>query len=134
MSCQDNFEQELRNLTDQLQNLRVQQEQVQQAIDTILAINTRREQTATPQRTRTPVARHVVEVVETEVAEEIFYTETFTPRVNDQVRILNPKRWQPKRGTIQGFTSDGKVKIYTRNRQTILRLPKNVVCTRRHHE
>ena len=132
MSEGNNFERELRILTEQLQIL-----QVQQSIDAILINTVGDEQlTTTSQAPQTPVAQQAIEIIETATKEpsETFYTETFTPRINDRVRVLNPKHWQPTRGTIQGFTSDGKLKVYTRNRQTIIRLPKNVVCTHRHHE
>ena len=77
----------------------------------------------------TPVARQVAEAVEmVNDVQEAFYTEEFQPCVNDEVRIL--KRWELRRGIIQGFTVNGKHKIYKRNRQTILWLPKNVVCER----
>ena len=88
-------------------------------------------------RNETPVAQRVVEGIQVESYEapwERFYTDDFQPRVNDEVRILNPKPWQGCVGTIQGFTRDVKLKVYTRNRQVIQRLPKNVVCTRRNDE
>ena len=153
MSDRETLENELNDLLTQLSNLQVQQQRIQERIPVIVSeladtapptndeepstrINPETESTETNE-VRTPVARQVidqVQVVQPEETRELFYNENLRPSVNDEVRILNPKPWQARNGVIQGFTRDGKLKIYTTNRQVIQRLPKNVVCTRRNHE
>ena len=153
MSNRESLQSELDELLRQLNNLRLQQRAIQDRIPEIVAelggTTSPRNQRRLPERVEanatrvdttrneTPVAQRVVEGIQVESYEaprERFYTDDFQPRVNDEVRILNPKPWQGRVGTIQGFTRDGKLKVYTRNRQVIQRLPKNVVCTRRNDE
>lgn len=58
------------------------------------------------------------------------YTEDWPPSINDQVRILNPRRGQRNYGVIQGFCADGKVKVSTAE-GVVIRAQNNVACIRR---
>ena len=51
------------------------------------------------------------------------------PRLGDVVLIINPKKGQSRTGVVEGFCSDGKLKIVTNNGKKITRLPKNVRVT-----
>ena len=51
------------------------------------------------------------------------------PRVGDKVLIINPQKGQDKTGVVEGFCSDGKLKILTKRGKQITRLPKNVRVT-----
>ena len=53
------------------------------------------------------------------------YTEVFEPKIGDYVRIRNPRTDQPSEGIVQGFCSDGKLKIGDK-KPYVIRLPKNV--------
>ena len=153
MSNRETLENELNDLLSQLSNLQLQQQRIQERIPAIVSEladtapptngeelsirgNSETELTETNEA-GTPVAQQVIEqvqIVQPEETREQFYNEDLQPNVNDEVRILNPKPWQARNGVIQGFTRDGKLKIYTTSRQVVQRLPKNVVCTRRNHE
>ena len=50
----------------------------------------------------------------------------FEPKVGDYVHIRNPRADQPSEGIVQGFCSDGKLKIGDK-KPYVMRLPKNVV-------
>ena len=54
------------------------------------------------------------------------YTDLFVPKIGDHVRITNPRVDQPSEGIVQGFCSDGKLKIGDK-KPYVMRLPKNVV-------
>ena len=49
----------------------------------------------------------------------------FEPKVGDYVHIRNPRADQPSEGIVQGFCSDGKLKIGDK-KPYVMRLPKNV--------
>ena len=153
MSNRELLETELNELLQQLSELQLQQQTIQERIPIIVAelgdftpTTGQRERRQRPEpggtlvepaESETPVAQRIVEGLRVEEhipLQERFYNEEFRPNVNDEVCILNPKPWQGRNGIVQGFTRDGKLKIYTRNRQTIQRLPKNVVCIRRGDE
>ena len=124
MSNRETLEAELNDLLEQLNNLQIQQQRIQERVPIIIgklantATNDTVSNSTKTDTGRTPVARRVVKevkVVQQENVRECFYTELFQPTINDEVHILNPKLWQARTGTIQGFTRDGKIKIYTRN-------------------
>ena len=48
-------------------------------------------------------------------------------RIGDRVRIKNPKPGQQNKGTEQGLTATGFVKILTTNGNIIRRVPNNIV-------
>ena len=121
---------ELQELRNSLINLQIRQNEVQDSIGRVLQ--------ALEQQTNnvnTPVAQPIVDAsIATQEERELNYTDTLQPKVNDEVRILNPNALQPRTGIVSGFTRDGKLKIRTRYSTIIQRSPKNVVCVRRHHE
>ena len=57
---------------------------------------------------------------------ELEYTTTIVPQIGDRVRIINPRRGQCPRGTVQGFCADDKLKIFTDNGSVVTRMAKNV--------
>ena len=143
MNNRELLETELNKLLQQLNELQLQQRTIQERIPIIVAelgeLTSTRGQRERQQRpeagvslvepaeSETPVAQRIVKGVQVEEhtpPRERFYNENFQPNVNDEACILNPKPWQGRNGVVQGFTRDGKLKIYTRNRQTIQRLPK----------
>ena len=54
------------------------------------------------------------------------YDESMLPRIEDYVRIINPKSGQPNRGTIEGFCADGKAKICCARNIILTRQSKNL--------
>ncbi len=70
--------------------------------------------------------------IESPVVPERHYTTVERPRLGDHVRIINPRPGQLTTGVIQGFCSDGKVKVFRTGYTVVTRLPKNVALIRRH--
>ena len=66
--------------------------------------------------------------------QELRYTNEFTPRVNDQVRIRNPHAHQRSYGIVAGFCRDGKVKVDTGAGNIVIRKIENIICTHRYTE
>ena len=127
---EQNLQDELQELINSLISLQVQQNEVQDSIGRVL--QTIEQQT---NDVNTPVAQPVVDAnIATQEERELHYTDTFRPRVNNEVRILSPNTLQSRTGIVSGFTRDGKLKIWTRYGTIIQRAPRNVVCVRRHHE
>ena len=49
------------------------------------------------------------------------------PRIGEVVIIINPKKGQERSGVIEGYCTDGKVKILiARTGKQVTRLPKNI--------
>ena len=64
--------------------------------------------------------------------EERPYTNRYTPKAGDKVRITNPRPGQGSRGTITGFCRDGKAKINVGDHLPIvIRSSRNIVNIRR---
>ena len=117
------IDEHINQLTRVLQRLELQHEQISAELR-----NTRERLQALQSQanTRTAVAVPVLH----DDKEGRHYTQEWPPRMNDRVRILNPKQNQGHTGTISGFCSDGKVKIRTHS-GVIIRATKNIICRRR---
>ena len=60
--------------------------------------------------------------------EERAYSNRYTPKIGDKVRITNPRPGQGNRGIITGFCRDGKAKINVGNHlPTVTRSSRNIV-------
>ena len=57
---------------------------------------------------------------------EYAYDSVNSPEIGDEVRIVNPKPGQHNQGTVEGFCTDGKLKIRTKQGKIVTRQPKNV--------
>ena len=145
---------EVRKITLQLQQLKVEQERLERQLSRVQARIKRRDresaegtaQGAAKGKNRSttvaePVLSHTVEINQGQhkvrnrfvfagndnhVLGEYSYSKAVPPAVGDRVRIRNPKKGQRDVGIVVDFCSDGKLKIRTDRDDIITRLPKNV--------
>ena len=126
MDEEERFEFEVEQITDAIRRLRVQHARVTaglQAAEERLAVITIRQQDRLQQREQQGEGNGRPRRLRR-------YTNQWPPRINDQVRILNPKRGQRNFGVIRGFCADGKIKVST-TEGTVIRAQNNVACIRR---
>ena len=127
MDDSERFRIEVEDLRNTIQRLRAEQARVEaglQAAETRLSQITIREQDRQQQRDLLRDGGEHTQRLR-------YYTRGWRPRINDQVRILNPRQGQRNFGIIQGFCTDGKVKVST-TEGVITRAPKNIACVRRY--
>ena len=144
---------EVRSITLQLQQLKVEQERLERQLARVQTKIRRRDREAAEGTTQgatkvinrstivtEPVLSHAVETNQEQqavnnkfklgrvshIVQERPYSKTVRPEVGDHVRILNPKKGQRDVGIVYDFCSDGKLKIRTDRGTILTRLPKNV--------
>lgn len=121
----------IRDITEQLLQLRIQQERLERRLNRIQTgidergRGNRGRPDANAQRAERPRNNNNIHRNQN-ITRETTYNESITPEVGDNVRIINPKQGQEHSGIINGFCRDGKVKILTNSGVIITRLPKNV--------
>ena len=144
---------EVRKITLQLQQLKVEQERLERQLNRVQARIRRRDRESAEgtaqgagkgkNRSTTvaePVLLHTVEINQGQHTVrnsflfsrddhrvlENSYSKVVPPAKGDRVRIKNPKKGQRDVGIVVNFCSDGKLKIRTDRDDIITRLPKNV--------
>ena len=140
---------EVRAITLQLQQLKVEQERLERKLNRVQEKIRHRgrgsaegkTQGAVGARPPSPVPSHVPSQAFKQEQDRTYivrnglrvqehtYSKTDPPEKGDQVRILNPKKGQCNVGLIVDFCNDGKAKILTDQNTIITRLPKYYATT-----